>query len=200
MKWSKFSHTLLFIGTGTENKLQAVHGQILHKSNMSSWGAPKCPKFIAKKYLRFTYIYSSIGIIMTWMIEEHLKTTKQIWDVELHGTDSDAIWDQRATPRKSTTNKCKRLTYVLWIYVNPCGSKVGSDVAFSKRRVFPKTKPFIPRKTYRTSNMVAQNEPIQCTKARFSAKALVALGKITLRIVSCKAVTIGPQRQPSIIP
>lgn len=163
-------------------------------------GGPQNVRSSSQRNTFDLHIYSSIGIIMTWMIEEHLKTTKQIWDVELHGTDSDAIWDQRATPRKSTTNKCKRLTYVLWIYVNPCGSKVGSDVAFSKRRVFPKTKPFIPRKTYRTSNMVAQNEPIQCTKARFSAKALVALGKITLRIVSCKAVTIGPQRQPSIIP
>jgi hypothetical protein len=127
-------------------KQSMVHGQILHKSNMSSWGVPKCPKFIPKKYIRFT---------MTWMIEEHLKTTKQIWDVELHGTDSDESnpreihHKQMQTPDLCSVNLCQSMWVQSW-----------KRCCFLQAQSVPK-KPNGSFLGKHTSNMVAQNEPIQ---------------------------------------
>ena len=120
-------------------KQSVVHGQILHKSNMSSWGVPKCPKFIPKKYIRFT---------MTWMIEEHLKTTKQIWDVELHGTDSDAIWDQeqpQGNPPQTNANAWLMFCESMSIHVGP---KLEAMLLSPSAECSQKTKRLIPRKTY----------------------------------------------------
>ena len=108
-----------------------------------------------------------------------VKTTKQIWDVELPGSDSDAFFEimlsncreihhkQMQTPDLCSMNLCQSTRVQSW-----------KRCCFLQAQRVPKNQTAHSSENIPPIWYIAQNEPMQCTKARFSAKALVALGKM----------------------
>ena len=95
-----------------------------HKSNMSSWGAPKCPKFIAKKYLRFTYIFVNWDYhdVNDWRTSQNHQANLRCWtswhwfwcNLRSKSNPKEIHHKQMQTPDLCSMNLCQSMWVQSW--------------------------------------------------------------------------------------
>lgn len=136
-RWSKFSHTLLFIGTEAENKLQAVHGPWSNPSQVKHvvMGGPKMSQVHPKE------IHSIYNDVNDWRTSQNHQTNLRCW-TSWHWF----WWEQpQGNPPQTNANAWLMFCESMSIHVGP---KLEAMLLSPSAECSQKTKRLIPRKTY----------------------------------------------------